>query len=723
MKSTALEINLSDTKTDVVINPEYQVLLDIVSSYVGIFNRMNIFLQELSHPYKNWEFIVNEARHFSLQNFHLYKGHPDGDRALALFVDIFLNAFESDSNLKIRTSAVDNLMLFIQHIVKDSKDELNRFLPVIEKAVLKIESFENEDFYFFVKSYYQPDKIAKNLLDYLENDALIFKSIGLFLIKFYKSSFDYWMTQDDPVSWVGQSIDTNQLTPGLKEILENVSHAKIKLWQKNLEAITEKSDQNWGQTTRNLTQLVGFQEFVSQIREVPQKIMKESNNDTTGFHLKLTFLFYIIQIPGMAAIHVQALRDINTTLIYLIDDKDFKRDINIVNKTFSLLKTLKGKYPDTVLDCIHKIGDAVYKTSKIELINHFIDRVVDHGFQFPMIEGTGDDWQIKSNTAHVKNIRVFLDLIGQHPKKSRRLLSALIISLSIGGVFIKDTDLFPRDISKFLNSDIEPVFDLVKQLSRLLPAFFNEIGAEGQLRDISTRLDESSQRKDKLIHFLRKQCHVESSSSIVDFIQEVILFWKTGNKTKLEPYVPPSIYNEIQESGVFIDGPKAILNILESNNISLPGDYLIHTEDAVNKMIDDIDTVNEQDRSRVKMIFGFYRLLNQKYRIDNLELKKYLTSFNSENLPDTKNLVTALEEHNLEDKILSLLYYMKELKKIILSDKIYEANEAIYHKRHFAVDIPSMYGSYNEAKFDALGLSLKIESILNVLFEDLINSI
>jgi pyruvate,orthophosphate dikinase len=121
VKSTALEVNLSDTKIDVVIDPKYQVLLEIVSSYVGILNRMNIFLQELSHPYKNWEFIVSEARHFSLQNFHLYKGHSDGDKALALFVDILLEAFESNSNLKIKTGATDNLMLILQHIVKDSE--------------------------------------------------------------------------------------------------------------------------------------------------------------------------------------------------------------------------------------------------------------------------------------------------------------------------------------------------------------------------------------------------------------------------------------------------------------------------------------------------------------------------------------------------------------------------------------------------------------------------
>jgi len=723
VKSRALEINLSDTKIDVTIDSKYQIFLDIVSSYVGIKNRMDIFLKELSHPYKNWEFIVSEGRHFALQYFYLYKGHPKGEKALTLFIDIFLASFESDSDVKVKTSAADNLMLFLQHIVKESEQELDRFLPVIEKAVQRIESYKDKDFYFFVRSYYQPDKIAGSLLGCLKGDAEIFKSLNHFLVKFYDYSFNYWLKQEEPISWIGQSIDVNKLDDGLQQVLKEVSHNNILKWRKILENIIQTLNQEPGKATQELIGLVGYQDFVSRVWAIPQKIMTASGNDTVGRHLKLTFLFYIIHIPGLSTIHVQALREINTTLTLLIGDKGFKNDINIVDQTFSLLKEHKGKYPGTVLDCIHKIGDAVYKRSKIELINYFIDRTVDHGFQFPMIKGTGDDWQIKSNSAHVKNIRVFLGLIGQHPKKSRRLLSALIISLSIGGVFIKDTDLFPRDISKFLNSDIAPVFNLVKQLSRLLPAFFNEIGAEGHLRDISTRLDEACLRKDRLIHFLRKQCHVESSSRIVDFIQEVILFWKTGDKTKLEPYVPPSIYREINASGPFVDGPRIILNTLESKDMSLPKDYLIYTEEAIFNLINDVEEVADIDRSRVKMIFGFYRLLNQKYRIDNLEFKKYLSSFNSENLPGTQKLILALEEKNIENKILSLLAYMKELKEIILSEKIYEANEAIYHKRHFAVDIPSMYGTYNEAKFDALGLTLRVESILNVLFEELINGI
>ena len=48
--------------------------------------------------------------------------------------------------------------------------------------------------------------------------------------------------------------------------------------------------------------------------------------------------------------------------------------------------------------------------------------------------------------------------------------------------------------------------------------------------------------------------------------------------------------------------------------------------------------------------------------------------------------------------------------------------ENIYLKRHIAVDIPSMYGSYNERKFDALGLTFRLENLANVLFEEIILS-
>ena len=122
-----------------------------------------------------------------------------------------------------------------------------------------------------------------------------------------------------------------------------------------------------------------------------------------------------------------------------------------------------------------------------------------------------NNWQIQANKIHILNIRTWLELIELNPKRSIRLLSALIVHLSLYGVFIKDIDLFPRDVTQFLNSGIGPVLNLSKQLARLFPVYFNDIGAEGRLRDISTRIDEITHRRDILIHFLRKQSHVESS--------------------------------------------------------------------------------------------------------------------------------------------------------------------------------------------------------------------
>ena len=86
-----------------------------------------------------------------------------------------------------------------------------------------------------------------------------------------------------------------------------------------------------------------------------------------------------------------------------------------------------------------------------------------------------------------------------------------------------------------------------------MPVFFNEIGSEGELRDVSTELDEIHKRKDLLIHFLRKQGHVESSNLIVYFIKAILMFWKTKNKELLLPFLPPEVYKQVDTTGLFVD--------------------------------------------------------------------------------------------------------------------------------------------------------------------------
>ena len=66
IKSKALEINLKSYHIDVCVEEKYLILQEVMSKYYGLMEGLNTFLKELSHPYKNWEFIVREARNYSL---------------------------------------------------------------------------------------------------------------------------------------------------------------------------------------------------------------------------------------------------------------------------------------------------------------------------------------------------------------------------------------------------------------------------------------------------------------------------------------------------------------------------------------------------------------------------------------------------------------------------------------------------------------------------------
>ena len=60
---------------------------------------------------------------------------------------------------------------------------------------------------------------------------------------------------------------------------------------------------------------------------------------------------------------------------------------------------------------------------------------------------------------------------------------------------------------------------------------------------------------------------------------------------------------------------------------------------------------------------------------------------------------------------------LAELKAQIVSSEVTEAFENIYHKRHIAAGIPSMYGTYREPKFDAMGLLLRMMNFLKPKLE------
>jgi len=511
---------------------------------------LTTFLKELSHPYMNWQFVVKEARGYSLDYFHLLKNHPKGPEGAGLFVDIFTTAIESTVNDEVRAEAVDNFLLFIQKILKDSGDQTQRFMPVLDMAFHRVRHYPDEVFFLFVKSYYQIKKLAEIILIKSSDVQIDLKEINLLLIRYYLHTYSYWMNGPDPQAWFDFEVGNINRPGRLHRIFRDVSHNHIQKLQASIEGVIRQYPNDSQIFLEEVIGLPGYNEIVDGYKIIPRALFVEGTQNGEGNNKwKLIFLFHIMHVSGLTLIHEDCLRDINRTLSWVIINEKHQNISELIDKTFSILKSRFEHYPGTSLSCVLNMGKGVYKTDDIDQINFFIDSMINLGFQVPMIGGVGNDWQIKVNPAHMLNIRTWLELMELNPKRSTRLLSYLIIHLSLCGVFIKDTDLFPRDITRLLNSGIGPVYNLVKQLCKLFPVYFNDIGAEGQLRDISTEIDEILNRKDVLIHFLRKQSHVESSNRIVSFMEATLKFWGTRDKTGLEPFVPPIIFNEIESDG------------------------------------------------------------------------------------------------------------------------------------------------------------------------------
>ena len=723
IKSKALEVNIADYHVDVEIDAKYSMLQEVMSKYYGLMEGLNTFLRELSHPYKNWEFIVKEARGYCLEYFHLMKKHPHGAAAAGIYINIFTDAIQSTSDKGVRTDAVDNLLLFLQKIIKDAGSDIEKFMPVVNDCFNQTTDYPQKDFFLFVKSFYQINNLAEVLYNHTPNLTTNYRAINLLLLKYYQHTYSYWQEKGDPKAWFAKEAEGIDSIDQLDDLFKDVSLERIAEVNKQLDEIIKAENIESEEVLKELVKLPGYSEIVEIYRKIPGKLLDAGKKRKKGNQWKVIFLFHIMNISGLSMIHEEVLRSINRTLSWLIGHESHMNIRKLLEKTFSILKDRSGMYPATALNCVLNMGKGVYKTDESDLVNFFIDSVIDLGFQSPMINGVGDDWQIKVNSAHILNIRTWLKLIELNPKWSTRLLSCMIIHLSLGGVFIKDIDLFPRDITSFLNSKTGPVFNLAKQLARIFPVYFNDIGAEGKLRDISTQIDEISHRKDILIHFLRKQSHVESSNQIIGFMEAILHFWATREKENLKPFVPPNIYRQIETKGLYIDGVHTIVSHFYEKGFILPDDLLTIKENKLKQVFKTILGVERKDFERVELFTTLYQLLNQKYNIEHIELNNYITQLSTEAFTDLNRLKQALVLPEVEKKLSMLLDYLNRLKKLILSSEVYEKREDIYKKRHITIDIPSMYGSYHEMKFDALGLTFRIESLVNVLFEQLVENI
>lgn len=702
---------------------EYEILQDVVKAYPGIMSASEILFQELKSYPRKWDTIVKELKNHALKNFYLHDHHEKGSEAIKAVISIFLEAIDSSTDPSVQQAAIDGLIFYIEKILIDGSNNLNKYGAILNYCFQRLFQFDKNHFSMLITNPHQLKKLGQIIYGKMPNQLDIVQFNNL-LFRFFSETYEFWLNEQDPIKWFCDGKNYNLSKKELKnieELLFPLSHENLRKILSHLQTINASSDQM--HRLKELLQLPGYLQLVKYHEDLINKL-NITGDLSRDLNLKIFYLFKIMETKGLASIHENTLREINRTVSSIIKIEQSDQIQKILVDLFIILKKCMSQFPETVLYLIQSIGNEIYATNSSKLVEWYLNKIISLGFQYPEIQGTTEEWQVKSNRTHLKNIRTWLELIENSPKWSKSLISALIINLKLAGVHIDDTDIFQKDVTKLLNSDIKPVYSLVKKLAKLFPVYFSEVGAEGPLREVSTEIDEITGRADLLIHFLRKQSHVESSYRVVDFIESVINFWLTKNKSYLKEFIPSELYERIKTEGHFVDELHVIFNhIFREKGFHSITDLLTLSDEEIIQITNSIPHVSEREKKRSFLAIKFYHLLRKKYKLDPQHIKDHLKSAQSLGLPGPETLITTLENGNVFDKLDGVLNYMQMLKDIILSPEKFEPVENLFRKRHIAVGIASIYGKYNERKFDALALTFRLENLANILFEELICSI
>ncbi|MEN8189490.1 MAG: PEP/pyruvate-binding domain-containing protein [Thermodesulfobacteriota bacterium] len=736
-ESDALRANLAETAELVEIKEEFDLLLDIVVRYKGIRASLESLLYEICHPYRNWTLLVPMLRSFVLKNCHYYKKDEQGPQAFSLFGNLFIQAMEeSAKNGTLLSQVIEAQLAWVEKMITlFDQDDLLRYESALNDYFVRLRTVDSDEtpvMRYIVQGQHPMKKIAIRLLGFADkgDTDFDFGPISELMRTILKENYSYWLNEDDPLPWFKERCGVLCKDFHSGQLFSAISHETMEHHLEELSSIPAGS--GTADSLRQILELPAHVDIVRLYKEIPERLIQADNHVDSAEHdhelpinrfaenQKLLFLFRIMDTRGLYLIHEETLREINRSLVQLIRQQSFEEIEEFLLTTFKLLKANVRKYPHTSLQCIQVLGREVFDRGNSRMVETFLWEVVRFGFQYANVMGVDEDWQPLTNPAHLGNIRVWLTLIMQEPKWCGTLFSALIINLKLSGTCVKDTDLFQRDITELLNHPIEPIYNLAKQFTKLMPVFFNEIGAEGDLRDVSTELDEIHKRRDVLIHFLRKQSHVESSNLIVDFIKAIFIFWKNGKKTVLQPFLPEEVYDEVGEQGIFVDDQHNLANRISSElNFQSMNDILSWGNEERKRYLDSQQDINVAERRRFDLLVQMYKLLNQKYNLGFQELRSELHQAAQEGFPEMEGLLEQLENCSTEQCLDALLEVLHGLKETILSPEKFKAKEDIYYKRHIAVDIPSVYGRYRERKFDSLSLTFRLENLANLYLERL----
>jgi pyruvate,orthophosphate dikinase len=695
-ESAALRVNLERTESQPGVMPrEQQELVDAAAPQYGVANRLRQFLAEFHHRFPNDEWLATQLRSIALQDLWYYEALPQSTRHLSTLLRIMDTLLGRSPVHALKQRVFQTLLEFTEQLAAGEKGEGHA--SVIDAALGCMEQRLEADTELLVLS----SSMLRSIFSATPAREDAGERVTAMFRRALEANLAFW-TEGAYVERILRCYPSlfSEMREGL------LAYGGREYFAAQRRRLAEAED--W-------TQLCGIPDF----HAVAERFRKGGELFPTPM-LRAYYISAILPLPGLGYLNEHLLWDLNQAIRSIQKKHGREKMTAFLDDMFRILATLRAGHPGTVLECLQTLGGIIQPTDDTELIDHFIDALIDFGFIHPRPGGTGQPGQSRGEEAHVKNIRAWLAIIEGNPRRSARLLSALIINLRLGGVFIADNDLFQRDVTALLNADVRSVSFLIKQLAILFPVYFNEIGAEGELRDISTVVDQLSGRRDRLLHFVRKQIHAESNNSHVRLTEEILAYWHDGSTEGLLPFLPDDVREAMEADTEWVSGSRAVVTHLCERLSLEPRALTSLSSSELAEAAADAYPVEDVHLQRVIHLCRIHQLLRQKYSIAVEDIIPHMEKLHHIREKDIDEFRGLMATDVPEDTLCFVLTMLRRLHEVFFDPAQSTAQEEIYHKRHIAAGIPSMYGRYMEPKFQALGLVFRFEALATQLFERIV---
>jgi len=756
--SDALRANIATTAQQVVIPDRYLPLVEAVQGYYGVRTPLTETLGEYFHSYRNNDLLIEGFQNILLRNWTYFERSEDRAELFGLLAELGLQLLDGPLTDEQYSLLLRQLLMWCTAVLNgphggDYDDGLRTIGEALERSLPKRPI-----------PFMERDVLLRNLVA----RAATHPPVAPVFFGLYRPLLliGYGWTRErlDIPGWaIGQGAELT----APQVVAEHFAF----LAGDRLSELIAKAKSVADQELLS-SDLPAFSDILGRV--IDRVFQIENLED------RFAVCLYLLKDDTLGYRQNEVMADLLGVVKQMMDPGRHMDAERILTRLTSFFRDRDNQFLLMRFRCYEAIGVAIGEAGNVHAADHLVEDILYWRFQYPEISGATDEWETVVNPYHLPKIRCWMHIIESNPALYERLAAALNVQLRLGGVYIADTDLFQRDVTRFLNADIRPIYFVAKQLLRTLPVYFNEVGAEGELRSVSTEIDEICGRRDTLMHFLRKQSHTESSNRLVAFSRAVLQYWITLDPSGLEPYLSANTMATVKTELEWAQGPHIVLlalrERLRGQEAAVPGaepgagdgggasasdggraeggaqgtgtagadaasseleafldQLLALAPAALETHLAGLDTGSgdgrggSTDRRRVALMLRTYQLLAHKYSLSaddvgdavgrhlRLETKvrqrfrRAFSAWQANPAPATRD--------RLLDAALTVL---EELKAIVLDPHPSSATENIYQKRHLAAGIPSIYGNYSEPKFDALGLSFRVENLVGRLLDDLV---